>query len=251
MLKIDDPVAGAVQTIAGSNHRLLLLCDHASNRLPPAIALGVPDKAMHDHIAYDIGAADLTTALAAQLGAPAILGGWSRLLVDLNRPPAQAVVASSDGQTIPGNIGLDAAAIDLRLQVHAVFHDAIAAAIVAQRPQLLVSVHSFTPALASAPAARPWPIALLWNRDERATRPALAALQQESLSGPVGENQPYSGRQLNYTMDRHAEANGIAYLGFEVRQDLVSDGAGVARYAAIMARAIMAALTAAPFANQP
>ena len=248
MLKIDDSLAGAVTGIAGSNLRLLLVCDHASNRLPPGMTLGVPAAAMRTHIASDIGAAELTAALAARFDAPAILGGWSRLLVDLNRPPDQAIVSGSDGVAIPGNAALDSEARQRRLAVHSAFHAAIADAIAARRPDLIVAVHSFTPALATSDTPRPWPIALLWNRDDRATLPALAALQAAPLDGPVGANQPYSGRVLNYTMDRHAEANGIAYLGFEVRQDQLADSAGVGRFAGIMAGAIAAAMLAMPWA---
>jgi predicted N-formylglutamate amidohydrolase len=51
----------------------------------------------------------------------------------------------------------------------------------------------------------------------------------------VGDQLPYSGKLLNATMNRHAEGNGIPYLGVEMRQDLVSDTAGQARFAAILA----------------
>ena len=65
---------------------LLFLCDHASNALPPAYGrLGLEPELFATHIASDIGAAEVTRTLAAQFGAPAILGRWSRLLVDLNR----------------------------------------------------------------------------------------------------------------------------------------------------------------------
>jgi predicted N-formylglutamate amidohydrolase len=104
-------------------------------------------------------------------------------------------------------------------------------------------MHSFTPALASAPAPRPWPIAILWNHDDRAATLGLAHLAAEpDLGGPVGANEPYSGKVLNYTMDRHAEAAHIPYLGFEIRQDLIADDAGADRWAAIVVRTIRAAL---------
>ena len=57
----------------------------------------------------------------------------------------------------------------------------------------------------------------------------------------TGDNQPYSGKVLNATMNLHAEANGIPYLGIEVRQDLIGDDAGVAQWAARLAPAIEAA----------
>lgn len=246
---MDDRLAGALRRMEGGNGRLLFLCDHASNALPPGIALGVPAAAMEQHVAWDLGAAALTESLARRFDAPAILGGWSRLLVDCNRPPELAVPERSDGIVIPANVGMEQSELRFRLAVHAAFHDAITAAIAARRPEIIVSVHSFTPALVSAPAPRPWPIALLWNEDDRATIPAAAALRAQDLGGPLGLNEPYSGKTLNYTMDRHAEDQGIASLGFEVRQDMLADAAGVARWAAIMAAGIEAALEAGPWAS--
>jgi predicted N-formylglutamate amidohydrolase len=223
----------------GADPRLLLVCDHASKHVPPGIDLGLPDAALGEHIAYDIGAAALTEAVASRLDAPAWLATVSRLVVDMNRPPEQSVSTSSDGIAIPGNQRLSAQALRQRHALHHAFHTGLAALIAANRPQLLVSVHSFTPALATDPRLRPWPIALLWNQDDRAARLGLAALAAEpGLGGPIGANRPYSGRELNYTMDRHAEANAIPYLGFEIRQDLIADDAGVARWAGVVARTI-------------
>jgi predicted N-formylglutamate amidohydrolase len=54
----------------------------------------------------------------------------------------------------------------------------------------------------------------------------------------VGDNQPYSGRDLNYTMNRHAEAQGIPYLGIEVRNDGLRNREGVARWTHILADCI-------------
>ena len=42
-------------------------------------------------------------------------------------------------------------------------------------------------------------------------------------------------------MNRHGEANGIAYLGLEVRQDLIGDAAGVARWRDVLVLVIRAA----------
>ena len=227
----------------GPDTRLLLLCDHASNAVPPDIALGVPAAAMQEHVAYDLGAAAVTAKVAASLSCPAILATASRLVADCNREPDHCVPERSDGLLIPGNVGLDGADLARRHGIHQAFHDSITTSITVAQPQLLVSIHSFTPALASAPAPRPWPIAILWNEDYRAAELGLAALEAEAgLPGPVGANEPYSGKVLNYTMNRHAEANGIPYLGFEIRQDLLSNDAGIARYAAIVARTIATTL---------
>ena len=56
----------------------------------------------------------------------------------------------------------------------------------------------------------------------------------------VGDNLPYSGKVLNATMNRHGQANGIPYLGIEVRQDLIGDDVGVVRWADVLAPVIRA-----------
>jgi predicted N-formylglutamate amidohydrolase len=219
---------------------LLLVADHASNAVPPGIDLGVPPSLLADHVAVDIGTDALTRRLARTLSAPAIIATVSRLVVDLNRDPAEpgAVPASSDGHLVPGNWDLPQEERDLRLAaIHIPYHDAIAAEIAARRPALIISVHSFTPQLASRPEEqRPWPIGILYNEDDRAARLGLMALAARGLH--VGDNQPYSGRDLNYTMNRHAEVQGIPYLGIEVRNDGLRNREGVARWTHILADCI-------------
>lgn len=230
-----------MRLIEGRDRGLILVCDHASNAVPADIDLGLDRLHFDSHIAIDIGAGPLTERLAARLGSRAWLATVSRLVVDCNRPPELAIPEQSDGIAIPGNRALSPAARARRLAVHAAFHDGLAALVAARPRPMLVSIHSFTPALATDPSPRPWPIAILWNRDDRAAAHALRLLRGRiDLGGPVGANEPYSGHVLNYTMDRHAEANGLPYLGFEIRQDLIADEAGVARWASILAETIRA-----------
>jgi predicted N-formylglutamate amidohydrolase len=219
---------------------LLLVADHASSDVPPGIDLGVPAALLANHIAVDIGTDTLTRRLARALSAPAIIATVSRLVVDVNRDPGDlgAVPASSDGHIIPGNWNLPADERELRIAaIHVPYHDAIAAEIARARPALIVSVHSFTPCLATRPEEqRPWPVGILYNHDDRAARLGLVALASRGLH--VGDNQPYSGRDLNYTMDRHAEAARIPYLGIEVRNDGLQTKEGVARWTHILADCI-------------
>lgn len=215
---------------------ILLIADHASNQLPAGTDLGIDPRLLDDHVAIDIGTAALTQALARSLSAAAILATVSRLVIDLNRPPEAAglIPTASDGHIITGNLALRPSERELRIAaIHQPYHQRIAAEIAARRPALLVSIHSFTPALATAPGqARPWPVGILYNDDDRAARLGIAALAARGLH--VGDNQPYSGRDLNYTMNRHAEANGIPYLGFEVRNDGLRDRAGVRHWCGIL-----------------
>jgi len=54
--------------------RLLFLCDHASNAVPAELnLLGLSEADFARHIAYDIGAAELTRRLADLWDAPALL----------------------------------------------------------------------------------------------------------------------------------------------------------------------------------
>ncbi|WP_448581404.1 N-formylglutamate amidohydrolase [Thermaurantiacus sp.] len=229
----------AHRLVPGERADLLFVCDHASNAVPAGIDLGIPPALLADHIAWDIGAGALAEALAATTGACAWLGAWSRLVVDCNRPLEVAIPEVSDGHRIPGNQCLSPAERRQRHALHTAFHAALAKWILRTRPALLVSVHSFTPRLATDPAPRPWPLAVLWNRDARAADLALAALRADpAVEGPIGANEPYSGKVLNYTMDRHAEANGLAYIGLEVRQDLLADDAGIARWAGILSQTV-------------
>ena len=233
----------APRLLNGDDPRILLVCDHASNAVPPGLDPGVPPEAMRDHVAWDIGAEALTRAVAATLGCRAWLASASRLVVDCNRDPDHAIPEKSDGLVIPANVGLSQPARQARLALHHAFHNGLADQIAARPPLLLVAIHSFTPALATAPAPRPWPIAILWNRDYRAAELGLAALEgEDDLGGPIGANEPYSGQVLNYTMDRHAEAAGLPYLGFELRQDGITSPDGVARWATIVARTITTTL---------
>lgn len=220
---------------------LLLIADHASNAVPGDIDLGIDPSLLSTHIAIDLGVAPLAEALCEELGFPAILGGVSRLVVDFNREEdaPHIIPTASDGHAIQGNAISHGARLRRIERFWRPYHDRIAARIVAQAPAMLVSLHSFTPGLATRPEEdRPWQIGVLYNEDDRAARIAIPLLEQAGVI--VGDQLPYSGRILNATMNRHGEANGIAYLGIEVRQDQIGDDAGVARWARILAPVIQA-----------
>ena len=212
---------------------IVLVADHASNAVPPDITLGIPERLMHEHIALDIGTEAIAELLARDHAIPAHIAAVSRLVCDLNREEDALglVPESSDGHLIPGNIGADR---EERLaRFHRPYHTALADWLEAAEPALILSLHSFTPRLESSDAARPWQVGVLYNQDDRAARIAIPMLEAEGLM--VGDNLPYSGRDLNYTMNRHAEAHGRNYLGIELRQDLVQTPADHARWAALLA----------------
>ncbi|KUR80584.1 N-formylglutamate amidohydrolase [Novosphingobium sp. FSW06-99] len=212
---------------------ILIESDHASARVPDDIDLGIDPALLNEHIAIDIGVAAIAELLVQRPGYAAFLGNVSRLVCDFNRDehgPAVAPIAS-DGHAIPGN-ALDHAGHEARLaRFYRPYHAAFADVIDRMRPALILSLHSFTPRLASRPEeARPWHIGVLYNRDRRGAALALDWLAREP-GLVVGDQQPYSGELLNATMDRHAEARGQLYVGVELRQDLVGHATGQREWA--------------------
>lgn len=216
---------------------ILVISDHASNRVPDDIDLGIDPALLEQHIAVDIGVAGVAAEMAQRPGIAAFLGNVSRLVCDFNRPEHGPTVCpiASDGHAIPGN-ALDAAGHEARLaRFYRPYHQALAELLDAKPPALILSLHSFTPHLASNPAQqRPWQVGVLYNADERAARIAIPLFEAEGLV--VGDQEPYSGRLLNASMNRHAEAEGRPYLGIEVRQNQIADPANHALWAERLAR---------------
>lgn len=225
--------------VAGTD--MLLVADHASNRLPAGVDLGVSPMVMNQHVAVDIGVAPLAYALCAALRCAGVLGGFSRLLIDLNREEDASglIPASSDGHLIPANSALPDAEREARIAAFwRPYHGRIADLVSEMGPKLLISLHSFTPRLATSDEPRPWQVGILYNQDDRAARLALPLLEQAGIV--AGNNLPYSGKVLNATMNRHGERNHIPYLGIEVRQDLIAGDEGVALWCASLAPIIRA-----------
>jgi predicted N-formylglutamate amidohydrolase len=215
---------------------ILVVGDHASNHVPEGIQLGLDAYLLQRHIAWDIGVQPVAALMVKETGFSAILGAVSRLVVDLNRYSHEDAVVpqSSDGIDILAN-SLSAFDRQARLdQYFHPYHNALSELIVKSRPSLLLSLHSFTPQLESKPEeSRPWEIGVLYNEDDRAARIAIPNLRDAGLN--VGDQLPYSGKLLNATMNRHGEGNNLAYLGIEIRQDLVSNIQGQAKFAALLA----------------
>lgn len=211
---------------------ILIVSDHASNRVPADIELGIDPALLDEHVAVDIGVAAVAERLAEQAGMVAFLGNVSRLVCDFNREEDSPALIphSSDGHAIPGNL-FDLAGREERVErFFCPYHEALASLLDRAPPALIISLHSFTPSLRSRPEEqRPWEVGVLYNADDRAARVAIPLLEAEELI--VGDQQPYSGKLLNATMNRHAEKRDLPYVGIEVRQDLIADAAGQAKWA--------------------
>ena len=219
---------------------LILVCDHATNFVPAYLdGLGLDAKKLSQHIAVDIGAADLTRKMAEMMQVPAVLAPVSRLVIDCNRAPDSGtlVPAVSDGTDIPGNIGLDTIDIALRKRAyydpfHAALENMIQAHKTAGQVPLVVALHSFTPVMNGV--KRPWEIGFLWDDDPRLAQ-AMIGLMERETDLTIGDNEPYSGKDLYYTMNRHGADHGFAQTTVEIRQDLLKTDGIVKQWAALLA----------------
>jgi len=238
LLGTNDPAPYEIINPDGQT-ALQLICDHASATVPESLQkLGLDDDFFARHIAYDIGAEAVTRKLSKALDAPAVLAGFSRLVVDLNRPLGhpESMPEISDHTPVPGNRGLTEAARLLRTNaLFNPYHEAINQSIshIWSRgtAPALFSIHSFTPNMNGE--VRPWDVGILWNRDPRLALPLINGLKQLGLN--VGDNQPYSGRNnLAYTIDMHGTAAGLANCVIEIRQDLISNQQGIEQWSDIL-----------------
>jgi predicted N-formylglutamate amidohydrolase len=249
LLSADEPAPVTVELAQGRSP-FLLIADHAGNRVPLSLAqLGLPQAELDRHIGIDIGILGVGRGLAQQLGATFIHQPYSRLVIDCNRRPGRpdAMPEISDSTIIPGNLGLDGSARTLReAAIFHPYHARIAAEIdarsAAQRPVVLVALHSFTPKHGDHAAPRPWEIGVLWNRDPRLATALIDVLQAEG-GLTIGINEPYGvNDDIDYAIPVHAEARGLPHVEIEIRQDQIAGLAGQRAWAARLARLLPMAL---------
>ena len=222
----------------------VLLCEHASNYIPARYAdLGLHGPDLRRHIAWDIGAADVSRLLSRRLDAPLFLSGYSRLLIDCNRPllTPTSIPTRSEDTEIPGNHGLTADERQRRADAYFTpFHKRITAALDrrarAGARTIVVGMHSFTPVFRGV--ARPWHAGVLYA----AAVPFGRALVGRLAADPglnVGDNQPYQiSPDTDYTVPIHGDRRGISAALIEVRQDLIDSEAGVEEWGERLATAL-------------
>lgn len=226
--------------------RWLVICDHATNRVPDFVnggTLGIASEDMARHIAFDPGAAGVSIRLAEKLGAPVVLSDFSRLVIDPNRgeDDPTLVMRLYDGTIIPANRGMGEDERSVRLaRCYRPYHEAVARMAALRSDTAIVSVHSFTPQFRHRPP-RPWHIGLLYGDDARLSAPLIRLLRREP-GLIVGANEPYSGHLKGDTVDRHAIATGRQNTLIEIRNDLIRTDAEQNVWADRLARLLPAAL---------
>jgi predicted N-formylglutamate amidohydrolase len=240
MIEPGDPPPYTIINEQGRG-QVLLVGDHASRVIPRALDnLGLDKTLLEQHIAYDIGTRKLVHHLSQHLDAPAVLAGYSRLVVDLNRSLEDASVMPevSDDTPIPGNQNMSVEHRNQRIHnFYTPYRKAIDMMLHGFREKGVVpafmAIHSFTPQMAGF--SRPWHAGILWDKDPRIPLPLMANLRAHPDGFNIGDNEPYSGKHpADYTIDHHAEASGIPHVSIEIRQDLVNTEAGAERWASIL-----------------
>ncbi|MDX1540371.1 MAG: N-formylglutamate amidohydrolase, partial [Geminicoccaceae bacterium] len=175
LLAADEPPAFEIDRSEGRS-RFFLTCDHARNCLPEAVGdLGLQPEQLELHAAYDIGAETMARRIGERLDATLIRSGYSRLVIDLNRPltsPA-SIPAQSEVVRVPGNENLDEA--ERRRRQEALFHPYHQALgrLLDERIErgevpVYVAVHSFTPIYFGE--ARHVEVCVSWRKDDRLGR---------------------------------------------------------------------------------
>ncbi len=218
----------------------LVLCDHATNRLPPEYGtLGLDEGQLERHIAYDIGALGVALEMGRRLQSTVVFSGFSRLLIDPNRgeDDPTLIMQISDGALVPGNVHVDEAERARRIERYFTpYHTAIAEEIDAMADRgvipAIVSIHSFTENWRGVP--RNWHAAVLWDKDPRLAVPLLRELR-ERTGLEIGDNEPYQGHLRNDSIFRHATVRGLPNVLVEVRQDLIRDAKGQLEWAELLA----------------
>ncbi|MER9234473.1 N-formylglutamate amidohydrolase [Mesorhizobium sp. M0622] len=204
----------------------------------------------HRHIAWDIGAAEVTRTLSKLLDAPAFLSSYSRLLIDLNRPlgSSGSIPVLSEDTDIPGNIDLDAAERSRRAEImFAPFHDRVAAHLDDRakkgRPTRIATIHSFTPVFLGV--SRSWHAGVLYDRAIDFGQAVLAGLSTDRALN-VAANEPYViSRDGDYAIPIHGDDRGIPAILIEIRQDLLASRTGIEEWAKRLAAALPAQQTKA------
>jgi predicted N-formylglutamate amidohydrolase len=241
LLAASEPAAYSLVLPKGRSP-FVLTCDHASRRIPQALGtLGLSQEALSTHVAWDIGAAGVAHRLSALLDAPLVLQGYSRLVIDCNRPPGvpSSIPVLSEKTSIAGNLDLTPSRIAERQQeIFDPYHAAIGSILDARvregMPTLLVAIHSFTPMYHDV--ARPWHTGLMYRHDKRLAQALLGLLRAEG-GLCVGDNEPYAITEItDYTLPFHGEKRGLAHVGIEIRQDLIGHEAGQVEWAERFAR---------------
>lgn len=226
---LDEPTGPTPEQVVGmrhaaGDHRLVLVCEHASNWVPPAFRnLGLDSMALASHAAWDPGAFGVAENLSKSLDAPLVFGRVSRLVYDCNRPPeaTDAILPVSEAFSVPGNASLTAEEHAERVdRVYRPFRHLLETTVARAPPTaVLVTVHSFTPVYHGR--QRTTEIGILHGEDPRLAL-AMIAIADQFTNRQVRLNEPYGPQDgVAHTLDLHGCRNGLFNVMLEIRNNLL------------------------------
>jgi len=198
-------------------------------------------RLVEDHWAWDPGAADIVRRIVGELGCPAVLSGFSRLVIDPNRPLDSDTLfrAHADGLEVALNNGLSESDRAARTSAcYHPYHGAMRAMFEAHPGVDVLSVHTFTPCYEGQ--RREVELGVLFDIDEDWAEIWFEVLAASPYK--VRRNEPWSGRRgLMFSPQHHATRAGVRAMELEVRQDLATDPVHQAAIAALVVQAIRVA----------
>ncbi|MBB4063479.1 N-formylglutamate amidohydrolase [Gellertiella hungarica] len=237
---------------AGGKGPVVLVCEHASRRLPETVGtLGLSEEALVSHIAWDPGALAVAEHLSSLLDAPLVYQRFSRLVYDCNRPPEApgAMPETSEIYDIPGNRALSQHEKDRRtrglyLPFHAAVSDLLDERGKAGLESIIVTMHSFTPVYMGR--ERAVEIGILHDEDSRVADAMLIAAEGNT-DYDIRRNEPYGPADgVTHTLIKHGLARGLKNVMIEVRNDLIRDEDGQRVMAGLLAELLGSALKDRP-----
>tara|TARA_B100001063_G_C16736572_1_gene542356 strand:- start:878 stop:1660 length:783 start_codon:yes stop_codon:yes gene_type:complete len=227
----------------------LIICDHASNNIPSNFAnLGLDKEILDTHIAYDIGAKEVSVHLSNILDCPLVMSDFSRLLIDPNRgiDDPTLIMRISDDKIIEGNKKIhnfkeDEFRNNRIKKYYNAYHNKILELInfkiKNKKYPAIISIHSFTPFWKNK--KRDIDIGILWDNDDRLPKIFFNYFQKNNRNLIIGNNKPYSGRLKNDTIYKHATMNGLSNILIELRQDLIKEKKGQEFFANLIAKPLL------------
>lgn len=203
-------------TRADAERRLILTCEHASNRVPAELArLFRGERALlATHRGWDPGALEVAQGLARRLRAPLVAGEATRLVVDLNRSPHNRAVFSKFTRDLPRP-----ARETLLARYHAPHWARVERLVArARRPVVHVAIHSFTPVLGDD--VRDFELGLLYDpqrpRERRFMEAVRASVAERAPALRVRRNAPYRGTSDGLPTAFRRARRPADYLGLEL-----------------------------------
>jgi predicted N-formylglutamate amidohydrolase len=243
---LEDEEAPALVVNGGGRSSYVLVCEHASNRLPRSLGtLGLPEPELQRHIAWDIGAEKVARLLSRRMDAPLVLQRYSRLAYDCNRPPdsADAMPEISETTHIPGNRHLSPDDKLMRTrEIYRPFHAAIADLLDRRAAEgarsMVVTIHSFTPVYKGTPRAVE--LGILHDRDRGLADKLITSfpMVDARLNEPYG---PDDG--VLHTLNLHAAPRGLRHAMIEIRNVFLLDERGQVEWAERLSAALVHAAT--------